>query len=97
MLRSAALAGWLLVFLSAFHELTISSLLYVAGGETFAVVVLNADQAGDVATTAALAVLLTLIVLAAVALFILVAGGQPPARSSLTGWLQRPEQPDYRW
>lgn len=65
----AAVAGWLLVFLTALHELTVSSLLYTPATQTIAVVVLNAEQLGDVATTAALGVLLTaVVVLAAVPL-----------------------------
>jgi len=54
-----ALAGFVLVFLLAVHELTISSLLYAPSTETFAVRVLNAEQGGDLALTAALAVVVT--------------------------------------
>jgi iron(III) transport system permease protein len=43
--------------------LTVSSLLYAPGTETVAVVVLNAELAGDIASTAAIGVLLTAIVL----------------------------------
>ena len=57
--------AWLLVFLTALHELTVSSLLYAPATQTMAVVVLSAAQEGDVARTAALAVLLTAIVLGA--------------------------------
>jgi iron(III) transport system permease protein len=62
-LRPAVLAGWLLVFLTAVHELTVSSLLYTPDTQTLAVVVLNAEQGGDVAKTAAVSVLLTALVL----------------------------------
>lgn len=62
-IRPAVLAGWVLVFLTAMHELTVSSLLYAPGTETIAVVVLNAELAGDIATTAAIAAILTLIIL----------------------------------
>ncbi|MGH8962781.1 MAG: ABC transporter permease [Jatrophihabitantaceae bacterium] len=56
-----ALAGaWLLVFVSALHEVTMSSLLYSTGSETIAVAVLNSQQLGDTASTAALSVALTL-------------------------------------
>lgn len=50
------LAGTLgiLVFVGALYELTMSSLLYTPSTQTLAVVVLNAQQAGDVSTTAAL-------------------------------------------
>lgn len=63
-LRPALAVGWALVFVSAFHELTVSSLLYGARTQTVAVVVLDAQQAGDVPVTAALAVLLTGLILA---------------------------------
>jgi iron(III) transport system permease protein len=62
--RTAVFVGAALVFLAAFHELTVSSLLYAPGTETVAVIVLNAELAGDVASTAAVGVLLTVIVLA---------------------------------
>lgn len=65
-LLSPAIAGaWLLVFLFAVHELTISSLLYGPGSETLAVVILNQQQLGDTAATSALSVLLTLLIAAA--------------------------------
>ena len=64
-----ALAGaWLVVFLFGLHEVTMSSLLYGPGSETLAVVILNLRQLGDVPVTAALAVLLTGMVLLATAL-----------------------------
>jgi iron(III) transport system permease protein len=62
-MRPALVAAWLLVFMFAFHEITMSSLLYGPGTETMAVVVLNLRQLGDITVTAALAVLLTLVVL----------------------------------
>jgi len=76
----ASALAWLLVFLTALHELTVSSLLYTPATQTVAVVVLNSEQEGDVATTAALAVLLTAIVLAAAIPFTWLAGrrGRPP-------------------
>jgi iron(III) transport system permease protein len=58
----ALLAGWLLCLLTALHEVTVSSLLYGPGGETFAVVVLDSEDLGLVGPTAALAVLLTVLV-----------------------------------
>ncbi len=60
-------AGWLVVFVFALHELTMSSLLYGPGSATLAVVVLNVQQLGDPTVTAALAVLLTGIVVLAAA------------------------------
>jgi iron(III) transport system permease protein len=63
---SPALAGaWLLIFLVVLHELTMSSLLYGPSSETLAVVVLNQQQLGDVGVTAALAVLLGLLLVVA--------------------------------
>ena len=56
-------AAWVLVFLFSFHELTMSALLYGPGSETLAVVILNLRQIGDVTVTAAMAVVLTLVVL----------------------------------
>lgn len=58
-LAPALLGAWVLVFLSALHEVTMSSLLYSSGNQTLAVTVLNSQQLGDVGTTAALSVLLT--------------------------------------
>ncbi len=58
MLRSALVAGAILVFVFAIHELTMSSLLHGPGNETLAVVVLDYQQIGDPTVTAALAVLL---------------------------------------
>lgn len=66
-LAPALLGAWVLIFLSALHEVTMSSLLYSFGNQTLAVAVLNRQELGDVGTTAALSVLLTaLLLLAAV-------------------------------
>ena len=62
LLRPALAGGWLLVFLFCVHELTMSSLLYGPGNETLAVVILNQQELGNVAVTAALSVLLTLLI-----------------------------------
>ncbi|MDT4912925.1 MAG: iron(III) transport system permease protein [Pseudonocardiales bacterium] len=60
-----ALAGaWVLVFVASMHEVTMSSLLYSTGTETFSVAVLNSQELGDTATTAALSVLLSAVLLA---------------------------------
>jgi iron(III) transport system permease protein len=67
LLRPAIGAAAAVAFLFAFHELTMSSLLYGPGTRTLAVVILNLHQLGDVQATSALAVLLTLAVLAAAA------------------------------
>jgi len=52
-----------LVFVFAFHEVTMSSLLYGPTSQTLAVLVLNVEQVGDVGTTAALACALTVLVM----------------------------------
>jgi len=65
-------AGWLLVFVFALHEVTISALLYGPGTATLAVVILNLQQLGDPLVTSALAVILTaLVAVASAALLIL--------------------------
>ena len=64
-------AAWLLVFVFALHEVTISVLLYGPGTATLAVVILNLQQLGDPMVTSALAVVLTGLVLAAVAALLL--------------------------
>jgi iron(III) transport system permease protein len=56
----------ILVFISAVYELTMSSLLYTPSSETLAVVVLNAEQAGDVRTMAVISVTMTLLIFGAV-------------------------------
>lgn len=62
-LAPALLAAWLICFVTALHEVTMSSLLYGPDGETLAVVVLNSAELGRIGATAALSVLLTLIML----------------------------------
>ncbi len=53
----AAAAGALLVFLTAFNELTVSALLWSSGVETLGVVVFSLDQGGNATGAAALAML----------------------------------------
>jgi iron(III) transport system permease protein len=55
-LGTALAAGAVLVFLFSFHELTMSTILYGPGSETFGVVILNDRDLGGTGTTAALAV-----------------------------------------
>jgi iron(III) transport system permease protein len=75
-LRPSLVAGWLIVFLFALHELTMSSLLYGPRTTTLSVVVLNAQQLGDPTVSAALAVLLVgLIAIAAAPLAVVVRRG----------------------
>jgi iron(III) transport system permease protein len=72
-LAPALLTGWLICCVTALHEVTMSSLLYGPGTETLAVVVLNSADLGQLQNTAALAVLVTLVVLVpAVAVWLLV-------------------------
>ncbi len=69
-------AAWLLVWVFALHEVTISALLYGPGTATLAVVILNLQQLGDPVVTSALAVILTgLVTAAAGALLVLRPGG----------------------
>ena len=56
------IAAWGLCFLTALHEVTMSSLLYGPGTETLAVVVLNSADLGRIGVTAALSVLVTVVV-----------------------------------
>jgi iron(III) transport system permease protein len=58
-LTVAVTAAGALVFVLAFHELTMSTILYGPGTETFAVVIMNQQDLGGVGATAALAVVLT--------------------------------------
>ena len=62
LIRAALITAWALCFLTALHEVTMSSLLYGPGGETLAVVVLNSADLGQLGVTAALSVLVTLVV-----------------------------------
>jgi iron(III) transport system permease protein len=55
-MATALAAGALLVFVFAFHELTMSTILYGPGSETFGVVILNHRDLGSTGTTAALGV-----------------------------------------
>jgi iron(III) transport system permease protein len=61
-LAPALAAAWLVCFLTALHEVTMSSLLYGPGSETLAVLVLNNQELGQIGPTAALSVLVTVVV-----------------------------------
>lgn len=83
LLRPALFGAWVLVFLIAFHELTMSSLLYGPGTDTLAVAILNLQQLGDVRVASALAVILTVpLFLAAIPLLVV---GRLPRRFLGTG------------
>ncbi|MDQ6849046.1 MAG: ABC transporter permease subunit, partial [Actinomycetota bacterium] len=62
-LAPALLAAAVLVFVSALHEVTMSSLLYSFDNQTVAVAVLNRQELGEVGPTAALSVFLTAMLL----------------------------------
>ncbi len=74
--RPALVAGWLLVFLFALHELTMSSLLHGPGTGTLAVEILDLQQLGDVPVSAALATLLTVPPLVLGVAVVILAGGR---------------------
>jgi iron(III) transport system permease protein len=61
-LAPALIGAWAVCFLTALHEVTMSSLLYGPGSETLAVIVLNSQELGRIGPTAALSVVLTLLV-----------------------------------
>ena len=83
LLRPALVGGWVLVFLFAFHELTMSSILYGPGTDTLAVAILNLQQLGDVPVSSALAVILTIpLLVAAIPLLVF---GRLPKRLLRTG------------
>jgi iron(III) transport system permease protein len=83
LLRPALAGGWVLVFLFAFHELTMSSLLYGPGTDTLAVSILNLQQLGDVPVSSALAVILTVpLLVGAIPLLVV---GRLPKRLMGTG------------
>jgi len=62
-LAPALVSAWLVCFVTGLHEVTMSSLLYGPGSETLAVVVLNSQELGQVGLTAALSLLLTVVLL----------------------------------
>lgn len=73
-LTPALLAAWLVCCLTALHEVTMSSLLYGPGSETFAVIVLNSEELGRIGPTAALSVVLGLLVAVPAVLLVAVPG-----------------------
>ena len=71
MVAPAAAAGALIVFLTAFNELTVSALLWSSGAETLGVAVFSLEQGGDSTYAAALAglsVVVTVAIMAATSL-----------------------------
>ena len=63
MVAPSAAAGALLVFLTAFNELTVSALLWSSGNETIGVIIFNLDDSGDSVLASAVAVLVVFVVL----------------------------------
>jgi iron(III) transport system permease protein len=59
----SAAAGAILVFLTAFNELTLSALLWSSGTETLGVVIFNLDDSGETAMASALAMTIVLVVM----------------------------------
>jgi iron(III) transport system permease protein len=78
LLAPAAGAGAILVFLTAFNELTVSALLWSSGSETVGVAVFSLEQGGESTGAAAVAVLSVLATLALMALASLFARRLPP-------------------
>ncbi|WP_460273905.1 ABC transporter permease [Celeribacter sp. ULVN23_4] len=64
----AAAAGAILVFLTAFNELTVSALLWSSGTETLGVVIFNLDDSGETAMASALAMTIVFVVMALMSL-----------------------------
>ncbi|WP_244492341.1 iron ABC transporter permease [Aureimonas sp. AU12] len=63
-LAPMAAAGGLLVFMTAFNELTVSALLWSSGNETLGVVVFNLDDAGQSTLASAVAVVSVAVIVA---------------------------------
>ena len=68
LLTAPAAAGALLVFMTAYNELTVSALLWSSGSETLGVVVFNLEDGGYTVLASAVAVLCLLAVVAIVGL-----------------------------
>lgn len=73
----AAAAGSLLIFLTAFNELTVSALLWSSGSETLGVVFFSFQQGGDSNYAAALGVITATISIALMLSTLLIAGRLP--------------------
>lgn len=63
---AAAVAGGVLVFLTAFNELTVSALLWSSGSETIGVVLFNYEEGGYTTLASSIAVITVVVVLALV-------------------------------
>lgn len=74
----AAVAGGLLVFMTAFNELTVSALLWSSGNETLGVILFSLEEAGLGTQAAALAVATVAVAVALLALLNRMGRGLPP-------------------
>ena len=59
----SAAAGAILVFLTAFNELTVSALLWSSGTETLGVVIFNLDDSGETVMASAVAMTIVFVVM----------------------------------
>ncbi len=64
LIKPGLIAGWILVFMPAFRELTMSVLLWSQGNETIGVVIYNMQDAGNTQIAAAISSIVLLLVLA---------------------------------
>jgi len=78
LLGPAAAAGGILVFLTAFNELTVSALLWSSGAETLGVAVFSLEQGGESSAAAALAVISTVVTIALALSTLLFGRAVPP-------------------
>ena len=77
-LAPVIVAGFLLVFLTAFNELTVSALLWSSGSETLGVVLFSFEQGGDSGEACALAVLTVILTVVLMALTLTFGKRLPP-------------------
>lgn len=63
LLMPSAFAGFILVFLIAFNELTVSALLWSAGNETIGVLIFNMEESGDSIQASALSMVVVFIII----------------------------------
>ena len=76
LIRPGVIAGWLLIFMPAFYELTMSILLYSSGTMTVGVALYQLESYSDPQAASVLAVLVLVIVLVGNVLLRRVTGGQ---------------------
>ena len=79
----AAAAGALLIFLTAFNELTVSALLWSTGSETLGVVFFSFQQGGDSNYAAALGMLTVVVSIALMLSTLLLAGRLPQGSAAV--------------